>query len=216
MDEFQGGYQGGLRLIAAGGKRGVCINHQVGHAGLDARCKGFVQAFTEKSLKAEVLGIKGEDAAQSQTTISDFDTANPDVNAFLTLGPSGATPFYAFVEASGMQAGSFYHGTFDTSPQIEAKIKDGTTLFAIDQQPYLQGYGAVMYLVLANRYGIKPALPVTATGPGFITPRRLARRRSPTSRSSCRWSSTPCAPTTPTGAWSKKACSRPPRIWGSR
>ncbi len=41
-------------------------------------------------------------------------------------------------------------------------------MFAVDQQPYLQGYGAVMYLVLANRYGIKPALPVTATGPGFI------------------------------------------------
>jgi len=179
MDEFQGGLQSGARMIAAGGKRGVCINHQVGHAGLDARCRGFVQAFTDKSLKADVLGIKGEDAAQSQTTISDFATANQDVDAFLTLGPSGATPFYAYLDASGMQPGSFYHGTFDTSPEIEAKIKDNTTLFAVDQQPYLQGYGAIMYLVMANRYGIKPALPVTATGPGFITAQDVGQAPEP-------------------------------------
>ncbi len=119
MDEAQGGYQSATRMIAAGVKRGVCINHQVGHAGLDARCKGFVSAFEEKGLKAEVLGIKGEDAAQSQTTISDFYTANPDVDAFLTLGPSSANPFYAFVEASNPAA--FKHITFDLSPEIEAK-----------------------------------------------------------------------------------------------
>jgi len=113
-----------------------------------------------------VLGVKGEDAAQSQTTISDFYAANPDVNAFMTLGPSGANPFYAFLDAEGVK--DVVHGTFDVSPEVVAKIKDGTTLFAIDQQPYLQGFGAVMYLMLYNRQGIKPALPVTATGPGFV------------------------------------------------
>jgi len=166
QDEYQGGYQGGLKMIEAGAKRGVCINHQVGHAGLDKRCQGFLDAFKEKGLKAEVLGVKGEDAAQSQTTISDFYAANPDVNAFMTLGPSGANPFYAFLYAEGVK--DVVHGTFDVSPEVVAKIKDGTTLFAIDQQPYLQGFGAVMYLMLYNRQGIKPALPVTATGPGFV------------------------------------------------
>jgi simple sugar transport system substrate-binding protein len=77
MDEYQGGYQSAMKMIGAGAKRGVCVNHQVGHAGLDARCKGFEAAFTEKGLKAEMLGVKGEDAAQAQTTISDFYTANP-------------------------------------------------------------------------------------------------------------------------------------------
>jgi len=167
MDEYQGGYQSGQRLIAAGGTRGVCINHQVGHAGLDLRCKGLIDAFTEASLTAEVLGVKGEDAAQAQTTISDFYTANSDVDSFLTLGPSSANPFYAFVEAS--QPTTAYHITFDLTPEVEAKIKDGTTIAAVDQQPFLQGYGAVMYLMLRQRYGITPATAVTATGPGFIT-----------------------------------------------
>jgi simple sugar transport system substrate-binding protein len=177
MDEYQGGYQAGLRMAADGAKRGVCVNHQVGHAGLDARCKGFTEAFTEKGLKAEVLAIKGEDAAQSQTTISDFYAANPDVNAFLTLGPSGANPFYAFLDSEKPQG--ILHGTFDLSPEIEARIKDGTTLFAIDQQPFLQGYNAVMYLVLANKFGIRPALPVTATGPGFIDKSLVGKQTQP-------------------------------------
>jgi len=177
MDEFQGGYQSGQRMAAAGATRGVCINHQVGHAGLDARCRGFTEAFTEKGLTAEVLGIKGEDAAQSQTTISDFYAANPDVNAFLTLGPSGANPFYAFLDAEQPQG--IIHGTFDLSPEIEAKIQDGTTMFAVDQQPFLQGYNAVMYLVLANKYGIRPALPVTATGPGFIDKNLVGKPTEP-------------------------------------
>ncbi|HUW10181.1 MAG TPA: sugar ABC transporter substrate-binding protein [Anaerolineae bacterium] len=167
MDEYQGGYQGGKRLAAAGGTRAVCINHQVGHAGLDARCQGLVDAFTEAGMVAEVLAV-ANDPAESQTVIDDYYTANPDTNTFLTMGPNSANPFYAFMEAAGLGAGDILHGTFDLSAEIVAKIKDGTTLFGIDQQPYLQGYGSVLTLTLLNRYGITPALPVTATGPGFV------------------------------------------------
>jgi simple sugar transport system substrate-binding protein len=168
QDEYQGGYQGAMRMIDAGAKQGVCINHQVGNANLDTRCKGFQDAFTEKNLKAEVLAIS-DDPAASQTTISDFYTANPEVNAFLTLGPNGANPFYAFMEAAGLKAGDVIHGTFDVSPEIVTNIENGTTLFAVDQQPFLQGYAAVMLLSLYNRQNISPALPVTPTGPGFVT-----------------------------------------------
>jgi simple sugar transport system substrate-binding protein len=115
-----------------------------------------------------VLGIS-DDPAESQTIIGDYLTANPDTDVIMTLGPNGANPFYAYMEAAGMGAGDLVHGTFDLSPEIIAKIKDNTTMFGIDQQPFLQGYGAVMMLMLKNRYGISPALPVTPTGPGFVT-----------------------------------------------
>jgi len=167
QDEYQGGYQGGLKLAAEGGAKGVCINHQVGHTGLDARCNGFAAALEENGIPSEVLAITN-DPAESQTIIDDYYTANPDVDIFLTLGPNGANPFYAFMDAAGLGAGDVKHGTFDVSEEIAAKIKDGTTMFGIDQQPFLQGYGAVAMLVNANRYAILPALPVTATGPGFI------------------------------------------------
>ena len=167
QDEYAGGYLGGLKLAADGGTAGVCINQQVGHTGLDRRCAGFTDALFEKGIPAEVLAI-GDDPAEAQTIISDYYTANPDTDVFLTLGPNGANPFYAFLEEAGLGPGDIQMGTFDNSPEISAKILDGTTLFGIDQQPFLQGYGAVEMLVNANRYAILPALPVTATGPGFI------------------------------------------------
>ena len=167
QDEYAGGYLGGLRLAADGGNRGVCINQQVGHTGLDRRCAGFTDALEEEGIPAEVLGIS-DDPAESQTVISDYYTANPETDIFMTLGPNGANPFYAFMEAEGLGAGDIRHGTFDLSPEINEKIKDGTTLFGIDQQPFLQGYNAVMFLMLKHRYGISPALPVTPTGPGFV------------------------------------------------
>jgi simple sugar transport system substrate-binding protein len=167
QDEYAGGYLGGLKLAAEGGTKGVCINQQVGHTGLDKRCNGFADALAENGIDAEVLGI-GDDPAESQTIISDYFTANPDVDVVLTLGPNGANPFYAFMEAEGLGAGDLVHGTFDLSPEIAEMIRNGTTMFGIDQQPFLQGYGAVMMLTNVNRYGILPALPVTGTGPGFI------------------------------------------------
>jgi simple sugar transport system substrate-binding protein len=173
QDEYQGGYQGGQKLAAAGGTGGVCINQQVGHTGLDKRCKGFTDALTEKGIPAEVLAIS-DDPAESQTIISDYYTANPDTDIFLTLGPNGANPFYAFMEAAGLGAGDITHGTFDLSPEIIAHIKDGTTMFGIDQQPFLQGYGAVQTLMLLKRYGISPAMPVTPTGPGFVDASNVA------------------------------------------
>ena len=178
QDEYQGGYQGGKRLLAAGATKGVCINHQVGHAGLDARCQGFIDAFKEAGKEAEVLAITN-DPAESQTIIDDYYTAHPDVDAFLTLGPNGANPFYAFAEARGLKAGDVYHGTFDLSPEIEAHIKDGLTLFGIDQQPYLQGFASVMWLTLVNRYGIMPAMQVTPTGPGFVTKENVGLKPEP-------------------------------------
>jgi simple sugar transport system substrate-binding protein len=168
QDEYQGGFLGGLRLAAGGGTQGVCINQQVGHAGLDKRCNGFADAMSENGISAEVLAI-GDDPAEATTIIGDYFAANPDTDVFMTLGPNGANPFYVFVENEGLTTADFVHGTFDLSPEINANIEAGVTMFGIDQQPFLQGYGGIQALNLLVRYGIVPALPVTPTGPGFVT-----------------------------------------------
>ena len=175
QDEYQGGYLGGLRLAAGGGTQGVCINQQVGHAGLDKRCAGFADALAESGIASEVLAI-GDDPAEAATIIGDYYTANPDTDIFLTLGPNGANPFYVFVENEGLGADEIVHGTFDLGKEINANIESGLTMFGIDQQPFLQGYGGVTTLIHIVRYGILPALPVTATGPGFADAASLAKQ----------------------------------------
>ena len=73
-----------------------------------------------------------------------------------------------------MKAGDVLHGTFDLSPEIVANIEDGTTLFAVDHQPFLQGYHSVVTLALLLRQNIVPSLPVTPTGPGFVDQGNIA------------------------------------------
>ena len=60
--------------------------------------------------------------------------------------------------------------TFDLNPELVAAIEDGDIAFAVDQQPYLQGYLAVdaLWLHTANGNvsggGVEPVL----TGPAFV------------------------------------------------
>jgi simple sugar transport system substrate-binding protein len=166
-DEYRAGYESGARLGAEGGKRGICVNHQPGNTALDTRCQGFLQAMSELGIAAEILDV-GSDAAETQALISGYREANPDLDLVLTLGPIGSQPFYAFLSEAGLSSGAIKHGTFDLDMGVIARIKDGTTRFSVDQQPFMQGYNAVQVLMLNSRYGITPALPVTPTGPGFV------------------------------------------------
>lgn len=59
--------------------------------------------------------------------------------------------------------------TFDTNAELVKAVKDGTVEWAIDQQPFLQGYESIdslwLYLTNANIIGGGNAV---LTGPAFI------------------------------------------------
>src|SRR6185295_16271631 len=60
--------------------------------------------------------------------------------------------------------------TFDLNADVAKAVQDGKILFAVDQQPYLQGYIAVVMLTQykANLNVLGGGLPVL-TGPNLIT-----------------------------------------------
>jgi simple sugar transport system substrate-binding protein len=119
----------------------------------------------------------------------------------LTLGPSSAHPTLKVIDKLGLK-GKIYMATFDLSPEISAGIKNGTVAFAIDQQPYLQGYipvavlalmkqqkttdlPKVMALLKANpkakarfdEYGLAPVYGPRhiSSGPGFVTKDNISK-----------------------------------------
>ena len=64
-------------------------------------------------------------------------------------------------------------GTFDLGPDVLKAVEAGRIGFAVDQQPYLQGYLPIEMLALRARYGILPAQDdVVADGPALRHPRR--------------------------------------------
>ncbi len=171
QDEAIAGKAAGVRMAAAGGKNAICINQEVGNAGLDARCNGFAEGFAPG--KSTVLQVDLKDPTTAQQKIAAALTADPTIDIVMALGPTGSTPTIAALKQMGNT--TIKVGTFDLSKDVLAAISDGSMLFAIDQQQYLQGYLPIVALTLYHLYGLMPGggQPIL-TGPGFVTKDNVA------------------------------------------
>jgi simple sugar transport system substrate-binding protein len=148
--EYEAGLGGGQRMAEAGATMALCVNQEVGNSALDDRCRGFTDAMTEAGGSVEVLAVEISDPTGAQQAIEAALTADPEINAVFTLGPTGAAPAMAALDSLG-RTGEINLATFDLSPEVLEAIRDGNMLFAIDQQQYLQGYLPVVMLALYRR-----------------------------------------------------------------
>jgi simple sugar transport system substrate-binding protein len=172
--EFQAGYAAGRRLAAAGVRDAICVNHQPGVASLDARCRGFAAGLAKSGGTSQLVTVRLQDQRDAVKRIS-AALSSSDVDGILSLGPGGATPTLAALKAT-KKLKKVKFATFDLAPDILRGVSSGQILFAIDQQPYLQGYLPVVLLTQYVQYGLLPARgSVVATGPAFVSKREAAR-----------------------------------------
>ncbi len=172
--EYEAGKGGGEKMGADGVKNAICVNQEVGNAGLDLRCQGFADGLAESGGTSTVVGVDLADPTGAQQRISAALTSDSSIDGILTLGPTGAAPALAALEDSGL-LGEMKIATFDLSPDVLDAIEAGNMLFAIDQQQYLQGYLPVVLLTLYNTNLNTIANPILMTGPGFVTKDTAAR-----------------------------------------
>ncbi len=168
--EYDAGFGAGERAKAEGVTSFLCVNHYITNPASVERCQGFADALGVE-LGSQMIDA-GQDPAEIQSKVAAYLQANPDTNGILTLGPNSAHPTIAALNDNGM-AGSIYFGTFDLSTEIADAIKADTIAFAIDQQPYLQGYLPVVILTNLARYGVVPGNSINS-GPGFVTKDNIA------------------------------------------
>jgi len=169
QDEYEAGLQAGRRMGRAGVKRALCVNQENGNTGLDQRCRGLGDGLAKTGGTMKPLGVPLQDSVIAQRRMAEALTGDEDVDGILTLGPGGAKPALDAVRASGLES-RVKLATFDLSPDVLAAVRDGKMLFAVDQQPYLQGYLPVMLLAERARYGVFPGEgELIPTGPKFIT-----------------------------------------------
>tara|TARA_B110001452_G_scaffold189471_1_gene159690 strand:- start:161 stop:874 length:714 start_codon:yes stop_codon:yes gene_type:complete len=161
--EFEAGVGGGQKMKAAGGKKALCVNHEVGNVALDRRCAGFKKGFGGS---VEILGTSNDPTEIQKAVAAKLN----GVDTILTLGAglSGEAALKA-LEAAG-KVGKIKLGTFDMSPGMLKAAAAGKVEFLIDQQQYLQGYLPIAIFAQYMRYGTMPA-GVVMTGPGFVTPK---------------------------------------------
>ena len=165
--ELEAGIGAGERMAAAGVTNTICVNQEVGNVALDLRCQGFAEGLG--GVPSEVVAVNLTDPAGAQAAVEAALAADDTIDGILTLGPTGADPALAALEASG-RAGDVQIATFDLSENVLNALSEGTMLFAIDQQQYLQGYLGVLIVTQFAQYGLLPGGggPIF-TGPGFVT-----------------------------------------------
>ncbi len=119
------------------------------------------------------LYVKGTDNAAELSSMTAKLTQDKTIDAVITLGaPTALVAIQAI--AAAKSSTKLY--TFDTNAAEIAKIKSGAVQWAVDQQPYLQGYESVdslwLYLTNANVLGGDVTV---LTGPSFIDASNVAK-----------------------------------------
>lgn len=163
--EHAAGFGAGEKAKAAGVTKFLCVNHYITNPASVERCQGYADALGVE-LGSQMIDA-GQDPAEIKSKVMAYLQAHPDTNGVLTLGPTSAHPTIAALNEMG-RAGAIHFGTFDLSSEIAAAIKGDVIAFAIDQQPFLQGYLPVVILTNLVRYGVVPGNSINS-GPGFVT-----------------------------------------------
>jgi simple sugar transport system substrate-binding protein len=164
QSETLAGEAAGAQLEGAGLKNVLCVIQEAGNVGLEQRCAGAKSKFSGTLTN---LQVDNADLSGSEATIESKIQADPSIDGILSLGGDMSGQAVKAVENTGA---SLTVGTFDVNADVVQNIVDGKLLFAIDQQPFVQGYLGVtgIYLKALNGNDIGGGQPVYS-GPAIIT-----------------------------------------------
>ncbi|MEU6212369.1 sugar ABC transporter substrate-binding protein [Streptomyces sp. JL4002] len=170
QDEEIAGEAVGTELNRRGRTKAVCVLHEQGNVGHEQRCAGAKKTF---SGTMENLYVEGTNMPSVQASVQAKLQADPSVDAVVTLGAPFAPTAIKAKEAAGSKAEI---DTFDLNESVARDLKSGALGFAVDQQPYLQGYEAVdlLWLYRYNADVLGGGRPVL-TGPQIVTADQAAK-----------------------------------------
>ena len=167
QDETVAGQGAGEKFNDLGATKILCVKQEQSNVGLEARCNGAADTFKGAGGVVQITTSGDADPVASQSEINAALAADPKIDAVFATGPIGG---HLAVQAAAALGRTVIIGSVDLSTDILNDIKSGAAAFTIDQQQYLQGYLAVvfLYLNITNANTVGGGLPVY-TGPGFIT-----------------------------------------------
>jgi simple sugar transport system substrate-binding protein len=172
QDESIAGLAAGKRLAAANAKHVLCVLQEQGQVQLEARCAGVQKGLGSEGTMTK-LYVNGRDQSAVLSSVTAKLTQDKTIDAVITLGaPEALTSIQAI--SSAHSNAKLY--TFDTNAEEIAKIKSGAVQWAVDQQPFLQGYESVdsLWLWLTNANVLGGGVTVL-TGPSFIDASNVAK-----------------------------------------
>ena len=168
-DETTAGQAVGTQLAKEGAKNVICVIQEAGNVSLENRCAGV-----KSTLGGTVSNIQvdNNNLPAAQSIIAAKLQADKSIDGVVTLGAQVATVAKAAIGATNSSAKLV---TFDLNADVAKAVVDGKIDFTVDQQPYLQGYLAVVMLTQykSNLNVLGGGLPAL-TGPNLITKQNAA------------------------------------------
>ena len=165
QDENIAGQAFGERLNRLGAKHAVCVVQEQGQVALEARCAGLKKGFEGTT---ENLYVNGTDMPSVKSTLTAALQKDSSIDQVVTLGAPIAMTAVQSVKDAGSKAKV---ATFDLNKELVGAVQGGSIEFAVDQQPYLQGYLAVdgLWLYRTNGNVSGGGTAPVLTGPAFVT-----------------------------------------------
>jgi simple sugar transport system substrate-binding protein len=167
-DEEAGGRLTAQRQLQEGNiTHGVCIIHEPGHTGLEARCRGYEAGLRDAGANVDKLP-SSKDATQATEQIKGFLQENADVDAIFGVGPQPATFALQALEELGKK-GDVRVSAYDMTEDLLTEINGDNLVSTIDQQQYLQGYEPIHWLQghIDHGFVIAPGVDML-TGPALV------------------------------------------------
>ena len=153
------GLGGGEYFGSHGAKNVLCVNTLPGATNTEDRCKGIADGIGKSGGKSSQLPLPSSSFGNPTAVAEAIKAAllkDTTIDGVITISAGDAnSAANAIAQASAGDKVKL--ASFDMDETGLQRIKDGTQLFAIDQQPYLQGYLAVSLLNGFVNYGARPA-----------------------------------------------------------
>ncbi len=175
-DEYIAGVEGGKYLASKGAKKILCHIQNPGAVNLETRCKGVEDGAKEGGAEAYILRVPAnldQDMVGTAEAMKSEMIADPSIDAVITLAAWAADAAAEAIEQQGM-TGKVQLGTFDMSASVLDRIANGKQTFAIDQQPYLQGFLSTSMLFANLKFGTAIATKPVLTGPAIVDASNVA------------------------------------------
>lgn len=155
------GEAAGARFKQLGATNVLCVIHQSGQNLLD-RCNGIAlglgvgsqckqgsapskgPACTEVTLSTPNAASNPQQAIGQVTS---YLQSHPGINAVMTLNNAIGTALISAHPANNPKV-----ATFDLNSGVQQDIQNGSMVFAVDQQQYLQGYLPITFLYLYKKH----------------------------------------------------------------
>ncbi|MFE2313012.1 substrate-binding domain-containing protein [Streptomyces sp. NPDC059441] len=165
QDESVAGRAAGDKLDELKAKHALCVIHEQGNIALEARCAGVKKTFGGET---DLLYVNGTDMDAVGAAVTAKLRADPSVDEVVTLGAQFALAAVKSVKAAGSKT---QVASFDLNNGLVKSVQSGDVQFAVDQQPYLQGYLAVdsLWLYHSNGNFSGGGTAPVLTGPAFVT-----------------------------------------------